>query len=190
MLRKFIVGLVTVLLFAAASLWVTSWALEPEPHGVAFAPDPAAHPEPLIQVYGADVWGWRGNFAIHTWIATKAQDARAYRIYQVIGWRLRRNGTAVSIGPGDPDRQWFGSPAILLHELRGDDAGELIDEIHDAALRYPFAREYTMWPGPNSNSFTAWIALEVPGLGLELPVKALGRGWMKQNYASHKASAD
>lgn len=164
--------------------------LEPRPHGVAFAPDPAAHPEPLIQVYGADVWGWRGNFAMHTWIATKARETEAYRFYQVIGWRLRRNGTAVSIGPGDPDRHWFGSPAILLHEMRGDVAGKLIDEIHAAALSYPYAREYTVWPGPNSNSFTAWIALAVPGLGLELPAKALGQGWMKQNYVSQKTSAD
>ena len=32
-----------------------------------------------------------------------------------------------------------------------------------------------MWPGPNSNSFTAWIALEVPELGLNLPAKAIGK---------------
>ena len=39
-----------------------------------------------------------------------------------------------------------------------------------------------MWPGPNSNSFTAWIALEVPELGLRLPAKAIGQSWMQQNY--------
>lgn len=184
MFRKLTLGFVAFILVVAASLWVTSWALEPEPHGDAVAPDPAIHPEAVIRVYGADVWGWRGNFAIHTWVATKAKGADAYRIYQVIGWRLRRNGTAVSIAEGDPDRHWFGSPAILLHELRGAAAEALIDDVHTAALSYPYAREYTMWPGPNSNTFTAWIALEVPELRLDLPVKALGQGWMKENYPS------
>jgi hypothetical protein len=39
-----------------------------------------------------------------------------------------------------------------------------------------------MWPGPNSNSFTAWIALEVPQLGLQLPTKAIGKQWMQDEY--------
>ena len=104
--------------------------LERRPHGVAFAPDPPAHPEPLIQVYGADVWGWRGNFAMHTWIATKARETEAYRFYQVIGWRLRRNGTAVSIGPGDPDRHWFGQIIALEEhlELHGPAAETAVPE--------------------------------------------------------------
>ena len=32
-----------------------------------------------------------------------------------------------------------------------------------------------MWAGANSNSFTAWIALEEPALNLDLPVKAIGQ---------------
>jgi hypothetical protein len=39
-----------------------------------------------------------------------------------------------------------------------------------------------MWPGPNSNSFTAWIGLEVPGLDLDLPAKAIGKSWMADAY--------
>ena len=35
------------------------------------APDPSVTKEAVLQVYGADTWGWRGWFAIHTWIATK-----------------------------------------------------------------------------------------------------------------------
>jgi hypothetical protein len=30
------------------------------------APDPAAAPEAIIQVYGARAFGWRGAFAVHT----------------------------------------------------------------------------------------------------------------------------
>ena len=96
----------------------------------------------------------------------------------------------MSIDTGDPDRGWFGSPAILLHEVRGDAAEALIDEIHDAALDYPFDREYQMLPGPNSNSFTAWIGLKVPELGLELPTKAIGKSWMIEQFPTLTGSAD
>jgi hypothetical protein len=170
------------LVIAVASLWVTSWALEPQPFGAAAAPDPLDHQDAIIQVYGADVWGFRGNFAIHTWIASKARGAADYQIYQVIGWRLRRGRSVVSISAGDPARPWFGSPAILLHEIRGAEAQALIDRVHEAAVRYPYDKEYKMWPGPNSNSFTAWIGLEVPELNLDLPVKAIGQSWMHDEY--------
>ena len=181
-LRKFTVGLIVLIVFSIASLWVTSWALEPEPFGIARAPDPVDHQDAIIQVYGADVWGFRGNFAIHTWVATKAHGAAEYQIYQVIGWRLRRGRSVVSITEGNPAKPWYGSPAILLHEIRGAEAGKLIDNVHDAALSYPFDREYKMWPGPNSNSFTAWIGLEVPELELDLPAKAIGQSWMIGEY--------
>jgi len=183
-LKKFTVGVILLVVISVASLWVTSWALEPAPIGAATAPDPLEYQDAIIQVYGADVWGFRGNFAIHTWIATKARGATSYQVYQVIGWRLRRGRSVVSVTEGNPARPWSGSPAILLHEIRGAGAAALIDQVHDAALSYPYARQYKMWPGPNSNSFTAWIGLEVPGLNLDLPVKAIGQSWMQSEYAA------
>jgi len=172
------------LVLVVASLWATSMALEPEPFGVAGAPDPSQHADAIVQVYGADVWGFRGKFAIHTWIATKAKDASNYQIYQVIGWRQRRGRPVLSISEGKPDKPWYGSPAILLHEKLGNDAESLIGRIRTAADSYPFPNEYKMWPGPNSNSFIAWIALEVPELGLDLPAKAIGQSWMKSEYGN------
>ena len=164
-------------------LWLASTLLEPTPAGPPEAPHPADHPGAVVRVYGANVWGMRGRFAIHTWVATKLENDASYTLYQVIGWRLRRTGSVVSIHRDRPDKPWFGSPAILLHEVSGEGAQQLVREIHDAALRYPYPGEYTMWPGPNSNSFTQWIALEVPELGLELPFKALGKNWMDDNHA-------
>ena len=186
-LKKFTLAVTLFVVLSIASLWVTSWALEPQPFGMAQAPDPLDYQDAIIQVYGADVWGFRGNFAIHTWIATKARGAADYQVYQVIGWRLRRGRSVVSITEGNPARPWYGSPAILLHEIRGDEAQALVDPVHDAALSYPFDREYKMWPGPNSNSFTAWIGLEVPGLDLDLPVKAIGQSWMISGHPALSA---
>jgi len=175
-------GLGLLVTLTIASLWATSMALETEGVGAARAPDPAVYPDAVVQVYGADVWGFRGKFAIHTWVATKAKNEPAYTIHQVIGWRLRRGRPVVSISEGNPAKPWYGSPAVLLHEARGPRADALVAEIRNAVDAYPYAREYKMWPGPNSNSFVAWIGLQVPDLGLELPVKAIGQSWMKSVY--------
>ena len=163
-----------------ASGWAVSVALEPTPAGQPQAPRPGEHSEAVVQVYGADVWGLRGNFAIHTWLAVKPRDAATYTIYQVIGWR--RETSKVSVTTGMPDRPWFRSPPILLHEVTGARAEALVEPIRQAVADYPWAETYTMWPGPNSNSFIAWIALEVPDLGLRLPAKAIGQGWMRDNH--------
>lgn len=180
-------GAALFVLLTGMSLWATSVALEPEPFSDAGAPNPAEHPEAVVQVYGADVWGFRGKFAIHTWVATKAKNDSAYKIYQVIGWRQRRGRPVLSISEGNPDKPWYGSPAILLHEKLGDEAESLIEAIRLAAESYPFPNEYRMWPGPNSNSFVAWVALEVPELGLDLPAKAIGQSWMRGEYPILKA---
>jgi len=181
-MQKFLVRLLTFCVLLAASLWITSLALEPTPFDGGVKPDTAPGGGALVQVYGADVVGLRGHFAIHTWVATRARGADEFRIYEVIGWRLRRGRPAVRISEGDPDRNWFGSPAVLLQEVRGAAAEPLIGRIEAAVASYPFPNEYRMWPGPNSNSFTEWIALEVPELGLDLPAKAIGQSWMRSEY--------
>jgi hypothetical protein len=103
-LGKFLVALVAACGLLSASLWATSMALEPAAVGEARAPDPLAFSDAVVQVYGADVWGFRGNFAMHTWVATKGDNEASYTIYQVIGWRLRRGRPVVSITDGNPAR--------------------------------------------------------------------------------------
>jgi hypothetical protein len=44
--------------------------------------------------------------------------------------------------------------------------------------RYPWPDRYRAWPGPNSNTFVAWVARDVPGLGLDLPPTAIGKDWL------------
>ena len=175
-------------LLLGSGLWVTSRALEPDAVGAPVAPDPEDFTGAVVQIYGADVWGWRGKFAIHTWLAVKANGAEDYTIYQVIGWRLRRGRPVVSVSTGDPATPWFGSPPILLHDVRGAEAEALIDRVEEAVRNYPYANEYKMWPGPNSNSFTAWVGLEVPELELDLPAKAIGQAWMKKEYSAAAAA--
>ncbi len=181
-MRKLSAMTLSILILLGGLFWVVPRFIEPTPVGEPVAPRPADHPAPVVQVYGANVWGVRGRFAMHTWVATKARDAATYTIYQVIGWQLRRYGSVVNISRGQPDQPWFGSQPVLLLDRRGQDAAGLVDRVDAAARSYPFAREYTMWPGPNSKSFPAWVGLQVPELALDLPFKAIGKRWMEANY--------
>jgi hypothetical protein len=47
-----------------------------------------------------------------------------------------------------------------------------------AVESYPYAQTYVLWPGPNSNTFTAYVGRQVPELGLELPVTAIGKDFL------------
>ena len=141
------------------------------------APDPKETKEAVLQVYGADVYGWRGNFAIHTWIAAKPSGASQYTVYEVRGWRLRRGLPAVRIQNDVPDRFWYGAEPELLFDKRGAGVDELIAQVDTVAKRYPWANEYKMFPGPNSNTFPAWVADQVAGFDLDLPLSAIGQSW-------------
>ncbi len=141
------------------------------------APSPAVTNEAVLQVYGAPTWGWRGWFAIHTWIAAKKTDEPAYTVYEVIGWRQRRGLPVVRIEQDVPDRYWYGERPRLLKEFRGSGVDKLISDVDKVAKSYPWPNTYEAFPGPNSNTFTAWIALFVPELGLDLPLSAIGSGY-------------
>lgn len=143
------------------------------------APRPNDEPAALVQVYGARAYGWRGAFGIHTWIASKRQSAAQYNVYQVIGWNLYRGRSTVSVSRVEvPDFTWFNSPPELLLEHRGPGVEDLIDRIETAVVTYPYADQYRVWPGPNSNTFTAFVARQVPQLGLDLPPTAVGKDYL------------
>lgn len=143
------------------------------------APNPRNERVPLIQVYGARAYNWRGAFAIHTWIATKRQDANHYDVFQVIGWNRYRGRSVVTRSRVNaPDFRWYDAEPVLLLERRGADVEELIDRIEAAVADYPYPHEYRVWPGPNSNTFIAYLARQVPGLGLDLPPTAIGKDYL------------
>jgi hypothetical protein len=147
-----------------------------EPAGL--APDPATTPEAVVQVYGARTWGWRGSFGVHTWVAVKPANAPEYTVYEVIGWRLRWSDSALVIHHRAADARWYGSLPEVYAERRGAEAEALIPKIDAAARSYPYPNEYQAWPGPNSNTFVAWITRAVPELGVDLPPTAIGKDYL------------
>jgi hypothetical protein len=149
-----------------------------EPAGL--APDPASTPEAVVQVYSARAVSWRGWFGVHTWVAVKRTNAREFTVHEVIGWRLRRTGTVVVERNRAPDGYWYGNKPELLGDIRGPGVDAVIDRIEAAVKAYPYPARYHVWPGPNSNTFTAFILRRVPELRVDLPPTAIGKdflGW-------------
>ncbi len=155
---------------------------------VGVAPEPGAFHDPVIQVYAARAWGWRGYFGVHTWISTKRAGAAAYDVHEVIGWRAYRDLPVVARSARPPDGRWFGSPPELLLDLRGPEYEAVIDKIDAAIKTYPYNDSYTVWPGPNSNTFVAHVAREVPELRLDLPPTAIGKDYLGASFVAETPS--
>jgi hypothetical protein len=141
------------------------------------APPAETTPQAVVQVYAARALNWRGVFGVHSWVATKPENAEEYTVHQVIGWRIYRNLPAVISAPGIPDGRWFGNEPTLIGELRGDTAARAIPKILAAVDNYPYPNEYKLWPGPNSNTFVAYIGKQVPELRMDLPTTAIGKDY-------------
>jgi hypothetical protein len=156
-----------------ASDWRTA---SREPSGL--APDPANTPEAVVQVYSARAVSWRGWFGVHSWVAVKRADATAFTVHEVMGWQLRRTGSVVVARQRTPDGYWYGERPELLADLRGPGAEQVIDRVEAAARGYPYADRYHVWPGPNSNTFVAFILRRVPELRVDLPPTAIGKDYL------------
>lgn len=178
-MRKLVFVCTTVFLITACSNG--DWrSASREPAGI--APIPAETPEAVIEVYAADAFGWRGWFAVHTWIAVKPENADTYTIYEVVGWGVDQGRSALrSMETATPDRYWYGARPEVVLSLKGDQAAELIPQIEEAITHYPWADRYRAVPGPNSNTLPAWIGQQVPELGLQLPFNAIGRGYARRD---------
>jgi hypothetical protein len=147
-----------------------------EPAGL--APDPATTPEAVVQVYSARAVSWRGWFGVHSWIAVKRANASEFTVHEVMGWRLKRTGNVVVERNRTPDGHWYGNRPELLGDIRGPGVEEIIDRIDAAAKEYPYPNRYHIWPGPNSNTFVAFILRKVPELRVDLPPTAIGKDYL------------
>jgi hypothetical protein len=142
------------------------------------APEPGSLEDAVVQVYAARAVGWRGIFAVHTWIAVKPKGGDRYTRYEVMGWGVGNGAPAVRVDRTGPDNYWFGARPLLLIDRRGAEAEALIDKVKAAVASYPYQTSYVTWPGPNSNTFVAHIGREVPELGLVLPSTAIGKDFL------------
>lgn len=136
---------------------------------------PAARAEDaVVHVLAGRTGRWKGIFAHHSWIVIKPRSASRYTRFDVVGWGrpLRIDGYAA-------DGRWFGDTPVILATLRGAAAEAAIPRIREAVNAYPHAAMggYGVWPGPNSNTFVAYVARAVPELAAGLLPTAIGKDY-------------
>ena len=137
-------------------------------------PSPRAKPEALVHVYAARTGRWKGVFAHHSWIVLKEKGATAYTRFDKVAW-----GRPVKVNNWAPDARSYGHMPRLVGAVEGPAAEALIPKIRAAVERYPYSRtwDYSVWPGPNSNSFVAYVLAAIPEAGIALPPTAIGKDW-------------
>jgi Protein of unknown function (DUF3750) len=138
-----------------------------------------------VIVFTGKAGAWKGIFAVHSWVVFKPAGAAEWTRFDVVGWGnpMRTNGWP-------PDGRWFGNMPVAIADVSGSDAEKLIPRIEAAVRAYSFrhAGDYRIWPGPNSNSFTAAVLRAVPELGVALPPNAVGRDFRDRIYAGRTDS--
>jgi len=143
-------------------------------------PPATDYPDARVLVLSGRTGGWKGVFAVHSWIVLKRANAPRWTRYDVVGW-----GNPVRINGWAPDGRWFGDRPRVVADVHGKEAEHLIPKIEAAVKDYRFAKagDYRIWPGPNSNTFTATVLRAVPELATALPSNAIGRDFRGGPYA-------
>lgn len=142
------------------------------------APDPKLHKDSIVQIYIARAYGWRGLFGVHSWISVKKKNQENYTVYQVIGWKAYGGLPVVNIAKDFPDRIWYGNEPEIIFDARGDKAQEIIQKMDEIVEKYPYHNRYRFWPGPNSNTFVAYVVRNIPQINIRLPVTAIGKDYL------------
>jgi len=119
-----------------------------------------------------------GAIAVHYWFVV-TDDAGACHRWEV--WQTQNaGGTSVGHVHCDlkaPADGVGGGPSRIAAVWTGDEAARIAAVLAKPGS-YPHARRYRYWPGPNSNSFVAWV-LQRAGIQYALHWKGIGRRWRK-----------
>src|SRR5919201_5154677 len=145
---------------------------------VGMLPPASADRDARLLVFTGRTGRWKGIFAVHSWVVFKAENAASWSRYDVVGWGqpVRSNGWA-------PDGRWFGDTPRVLVDVRGAAAAALIPKVKAAIAAYSYTHfGYRIWPGPNSNTFTATVLRAVPELETTLPSNAVGKDFRAYPY--------
>jgi hypothetical protein len=138
-------------------------------------PDPEKDDKARIYILAARTGGFKGAFAVHSWIVIKDANPSHYDRFDVVGWGnpVRQNGY-------EPDGRWYSNRPEIIWQAEGDRAAALIPDIRKAIADYRYNQKgsYTLWPGPNSNTFVATIMRAVPEIDAVLPPNAVGRDFL------------
>ena len=154
--------------------WPTSWrtANWGSSHTL---PEAKSVPDATVIVLSTRTGRWKSIFAEHMSLVLKPEGATQWTRYDVVGW-----GNPVRKDAYVADAFWYGNTPRIVARISGQEAAALIPRIEDSIARYPNAARgsYTVWPGPNSNTFVSWVVRNTDGFAVELPPVAVGKDWL------------
>lgn len=80
------------------------------------------------------------------------------------------------------DTCWSPEKVTLIGGITGNKnslAAKMLIFIETQAFHYEHKNQYTIWPGPNSNTFAQWILDQFPDAQIMLPWNAIGKNYGK-----------
>lgn len=139
--------------------------------------------ECIVRLYAAPIPSieW---LAVHTWFVVKPKGSHRFE-----RWELWQRANLVS---NDPDFARYGHvyknlqspegncgvpPTYVLREVTGPAAETIASVVMRCSSAYPWRDRYSYYPGPNSNTYVAWI-LRQADWDAVLPAAAIGKDWL------------
>ncbi|MEK2687964.1 DUF3750 domain-containing protein [Bdellovibrio sp. GT3] len=171
------ITLLGLFLIASSSATANDWRTA-DRSSVGIAPTPQQEPRAIVQIYSARTYGWKGNLAVHSWIAYKNANAPDWNVVEVIGYYANRGLPVIRQTQRQPDQKWFGNDPTLHLDVRGAAAEEMIPHLVKSIESYPYPQSYRIYPGPNSNTFVSYVMRNTPGIYTDLPPHAVGKDWI------------
>lgn len=128
------------------------------------------------------------SFAVHPWIVLVKNDkitrlevlATKNKKYQFHGY-IHKN---LYNNPTRGLRKLFKKTQFLESTLLGSISGDkdslafsVINFVEKMTPFYPHQENYTLFPGPNSNTYINWILKKFPEMEIELPWNAFGKNY-------------
>ncbi len=127
---------------------------------------------------------WKSIFAEHMSIVLKRKSDQEWTRYDVVGWDqpVRKNNYVA-------DAYWYGNAPRVIYKLQGDEAEALIPKIESSIAVYPNSTKgsYVLWPGPNSNTFVAWVVRHTEGFNATLSPLAVGKDFLGRGFQMAEA---
>ena len=157
---------------------VASWASS------GLLPEATASKPATVIILASRTGRWKSIFAEHMSIVLKPEGATNWTRYDVVGW-----GMPVRKDAYVADALWYGNAPRVIYRLQGDKAASLIPDIEEQIAAYPYSNKgsYTVWPGPNSNTFVSWVVRHTSGFDAELPPVAVGKDWLGPGFQTAPA---
>lgn len=126
-----------------------------------------------LRCAGLPLIGW---LADHYWFVVDDGGARhRWEVWQ----SADAGGTSVGHLHRDlkaPEADVGGGPSRVEAVWRDEEARRIAGVLARCGETYPFCERYYPWPGPNSNTFVAWVLAEA-GIEHQLGWRALGSNY-------------